>query len=74
MKVQIVVDGEVVTTQIVSETLYPPTLSLRQAKLIALRAAIEERNVKNGEELWETFSAFDTEGIPIEDEEWSSRY
>ena len=36
MKVQIVVDSEVVTTQIVSEALYPPTLSLRQAKLIVV--------------------------------------
>ena len=74
MKVQIVVDSEVVTTQIVSEALYPPTLSLRQAKLIALRAALEDRTVTTGEALRATFRAFDTAGLPIEDEEWTSRY
>ena len=42
MKVQILVDGELVSTQIVSEALYPVAPTLREAKRSALKAALED--------------------------------
>lgn len=73
MKVQILLDGQVVSTQIVSEALYPVPPTLREAKRIALKAALEDGRLKLSELLRATFRVFDVLGEPLDDEVWKPR-
>jgi hypothetical protein len=73
MKIQILIDGQVVNTQIVSEALYPVLPTLREAKRIALTAALEDGTLKLSESLRATFRAFDVMGNPIEEDAWTPR-
>lgn len=73
MKIQILVDGEVVNTQIVSEALYAVAPTLREAKRIALKAALEDGAVRLSDSLRATFRAFDVTGAPIEEDGWMPR-
>ena len=73
MKVQILVDGELVSTQIVSEALYPVPPPLREAKRIALKAALEDGRLPLSESLRATFRAFDLHGEPMDEERWTPR-
>jgi hypothetical protein len=73
MKIQILVDGHIVNTQIVSEALYPVPPTLREAKRIALAAALEDGTVKISESLRATFRAFDLMGNPIDEDPWMPR-
>ena len=73
MKVQILVDGVLVSTQVVSEALYPVPPTLREAKRIALKAALEDGRLKLSESLRATFLVFDVLGEPIEEEPWRPR-
>lgn len=66
MKIEILVDGHVAATQIVSEALYPVKPTLQEAKLIALKAALQDRSIKLSDSLKATFRAFDVMGNPIE--------
>ena len=67
MKIQILVDGHVIATQLISEEIYAVKPALREAKLIALRAALEDRTIKLSDSLKATFRAFDVTGEPIDE-------
>lgn len=67
MKIQILVDGAVVNTQLVSETLFAVPPTLRDAKRIALRAALEDRAILPSHALRARFLIFDSLGKPIDD-------
>jgi hypothetical protein len=66
MKVQILVDGQVVNTQIISEEAYAVKPSLRVLKQVALKAALEDRAIKISESLRASFRLFDVMGNPID--------
>lgn len=66
MKVQILVDGRVVNTQLVSELLNE-SLSVREAKRLALKAALEDNALKPSEALRVEFRVFDVMGNPTDD-------
>ena len=67
MKVQILLDGHVVNTQIVSEATYAVTPTVRIAKRLALKAALEDKAIEPSHALRATFRAFDVTGQPIDD-------
>lgn len=67
MKVQILVDGHVVNTQIVSEELFATKLSTRDAKRIAIKAALEDRAIKLSDSLRASFRLFDVTDKPIDE-------
>jgi len=68
MNVQILVDNRVVATQAVSDALPAGKPSLRDAKQMALKAALETRSIKLSDALRATFRAFDLAGRPIDDD------
>jgi hypothetical protein len=68
MKIQILVGGDIVSTQIVSEALHPVSLTVHEAKRIALKAALEDRAIGLSDSLRATFRVFDVNGSPIDDE------
>ena len=67
MKVQILVNGQVVNTQIVSLERYDPKLSHTQIKRIALEAALEDRAIRISDGLVATFKLYDIDGRPIDE-------
>ena len=67
MKVQIIVDGQVVNTQLVSVEALGMQPAPRDLKRMALRAALEDRAVTIPQSLKATFRFFDVMGRPIED-------
>jgi hypothetical protein len=68
MKIQILLDGQLVGTQIVSEEIRAVRPSLSDAKLMALKAAIEDRQVTISQSLRVTFRLFDVLGKRIEED------
>jgi hypothetical protein len=66
MKVQIIVDGQVLNTQIVSELLHE-NASTKEIKRLALRAALEDQAIRVSDSLRATFRLFDVMGNPIDD-------
>lgn len=65
MKVQILVEGHVINTQIVSTETLVETPSMRDVKRIALKAALQDNAIKPSEALRATFRLFDVMGEPI---------
>jgi hypothetical protein len=68
MKIELLIDGHVVNTQIVSEALYDPRPTVREAKRIALNAALKDGAIKLSQSLQVKLRAYDVMGQPIEDE------
>ena len=66
MKVQILVDGEVVNTQIVSEMLNEKASKL-DFKQMALKAALEDKAIKISDALRATFRLYDMTGKLIDE-------
>lgn len=66
MKVEIMLDGRVVDTQIVSELLAPKATT-SDLKRMALRAALEDRAIRVSESLRVTFRLFDVTGEPVDE-------
>ena len=67
MKVQILIDGEVVSTQLISvEALgaAPPSHDLKRT---ALKKAIEDRAITISQSLRASFRLFDVSGKPLDD-------
>ena len=67
MKVQILINGQVVNTQIVSLERYDPKPSHAQIKRIALEAALEDRAIRSSVALVATFKLYDASGGPIDE-------
>lgn len=66
MKVEILLDGRVVNTQLVSELL-APRATISDLKRMALRAALEDRAIRVSESLRVTFRLFDVTGKAIDE-------
>lgn len=68
MKVQILVDGQVIATQLVSiESMSaPPTFNA--IKAIALKAALEDRTIRISDSLRATFRFFDPSGAEVHED------
>jgi hypothetical protein len=67
MKVQILVDGQIVNTQIVSELLLNEKASIRDMKRLALKAALEDKAIRISDSLRATFRLFDVMGEPVDE-------
>jgi hypothetical protein len=61
VKVQILLDGEIVDTQ----TIKP---SLSDVKRLALKAALEDKKIRISDSLRATFKLFDVSGGPVGDD------
>ncbi len=68
MKVEILVDGRVLNTQIVSALLHSKDTSIGDFKRLALKAALEDRAIRVSEALRATFRLYDVSGAPIDDQ------
>ena len=68
MKIQILVDNQVVNTQIVSEALLSTTPSVRVAKLLALKQALDDKAIRLSDALRATFRVYDVMGKPLDDD------
>jgi len=73
VKVQILLDNQVIATQIVSVEGLSSKPTLSDIKRIALRAALEDRTIRISESLRATFRLFEVNGDPVEDNERNSR-
>ena len=73
MKVQILLDNEVVATQIVSTETLSPKPSMEDIKRIALRAALADNTIRISESLRATFRLFEPNGDAVEEEGWHPR-
>ncbi|MEO6014266.1 MAG: hypothetical protein ABIQ30_11875 [Devosia sp.] len=73
MKIQILVDGEVLNTQIVSELLMGEQASLADFKRQALKAALDDKRIRISQAITATFRLFDTMGNPLMDHEETFR-
>ncbi|MEO6014866.1 MAG: hypothetical protein ABIQ30_14935 [Devosia sp.] len=69
MKIQILLDGQIVNTQIVSELLMGDKATLADFKRQAMRAALEDRAIRISESLRASFVLFDTMSRPLMDDE-----
>ena len=68
MKIEILIDNQIINTQIVSEALLPGKPSLSEAKKHALKAALQDRAIKLSDALRATFRVYDVVGKPIDDD------
>lgn len=68
MKVQILVDDQVVATQLISIESFATEPTMREIKRLALKRALEDRTVSISQSLVAGFRLFDVMGRPIEDE------
>ncbi|MEO9227935.1 MAG: hypothetical protein ABI216_03130 [Devosia sp.] len=66
MKVEILLDGNVINTQIVSEATYAVKPTLRDAKRLALKAALADRVIQPSHALRARFRVFDVTGHKID--------
>jgi hypothetical protein len=66
MKVQILLDGNVINTQIVSDLLQATKPTIQDYKRLALKAALEDKSIRVSESLRVTFKLFDVMGEPID--------
>ena len=69
MKVQIIVGGQVINTQLISVEALGQVPPQRELKRIALRAALSDRAVSISQSLQALFRMFDVMGKPIPEEE-----
>ncbi|MEO6013421.1 MAG: hypothetical protein ABIQ30_07550 [Devosia sp.] len=69
MKIQMLLDGKIVNSQIVSELLTGEKTSLAEFKRRALKVALEDRAIRISESLRVTFRLFDVRGQALEDKE-----
>ncbi len=67
MKIQILVKGRVVNTQIISTETLLEKPSTRDVKRLALKAALEDGAIQPSDALGATFLIFDVMGNPIPD-------
>jgi len=65
VKVQIIVAGQVVNTQLVSIEILAAKPTYTEVKRIALKAALEDRMITIPQSLKATFKLFDPSGAPI---------
>ena len=68
MKVQILVDDQVVATQLISIESFATEPTMREIKRLALKRALEDRTISISQSLMAGFRLFDVMGRPIEDE------
>ncbi len=61
MKIEVVVDGEVVSTEFVVQSASAPT-DLNPGKLAALRTALAERRLRLSQAMTASFNVFDNAG------------
>ena len=68
MKVQILLDGQVVATQLISIESFAVQPPMREIKRLALKRALEDRTISISQSLQATFLMFDVMGKPIDHE------
>lgn len=68
MKVQILLDGQVVATQLISIESFAVQPPMREIKRLALKRALEDRTISISQSLRATFLMFDVLGKPIDQE------
>jgi hypothetical protein len=68
MKVQILLDGEVIDTQIISTEPMANNPPLNDVKRLALKAALADKKIRISEALRATFKLFDVSGGPVGDD------
>lgn len=68
MKVQILVDDQVVATQLLSLESFATEPPMREIKRLALKRALEDRTISISQSLVASFRLFDVMGQPIEEE------
>ena len=73
MKVQILLDDEVIATQIVSTETISPRPSIDEIKRIALKAALADKTIRISESLRATFRLYEPNGDAVEEESWHPR-
>lgn len=67
MKVQILLDGSVVATQLISVESFAVPPPMREIKRLALQRALEDRTISISQSLSASFVLFDVTGRPIDD-------
>ena len=68
MKVQILVDNQVIATQLVSIEAMTVKPTFKDIKKIALKAALEDKTIRISESLRASFRFFDPSGAQIEED------
>ena len=72
MKVQILVDGQVIATQLVSIEAMSVQPTFKVIKTIALKAALEDRTIRISDSLRAEFRFFDPSGAQIREGDTST--
>ena len=67
MKVQILLDGGVVATQLISVEAFAVPPPMREIKRLALERALEDRRISISQALRTSFLLFDVTGQPIDE-------
>ena len=67
MKVELLLDGRVINTQIISTEPMATKPSLDRVKRLALQAALEDNAIRISESLRLSFRLFDVGGQPIQE-------
>ena len=67
MKVQILLDGQVVATQLISIESFAVQPPMREIKRLALKRALEDRTISISQSLSASFLLFDVTGRPLDD-------
>ena len=68
VKVQILLGGQVVATQLISIESFAVQPPMREIKRLALKRALEDRTISISQSLQATFLMFDVMGKPIDHE------
>jgi hypothetical protein len=68
VKVQILLGGQVVATQLISIESFAVQPPMREIKQLALKRALEDRTISISQSLQATFLMFDVMGKPIDHE------
>lgn len=68
MKVQLIVDGQVIATQLVSIEAMSVRPTFKAIKAMALKAALEDRTIRISESLRAEFRFFDPSGAQIHED------
>ena len=69
VKVQILVGGSVVATQLISIESFPEQPPMREIKRLALQRALEDRTISISQSLVATFVMYDVLGKPMPEED-----
>ena len=67
MKVQIVLAGQVIDTQIISTETMSVRPSLKDVKRLALKASLDDRKIRISEAMAASFKIFDVMGKPLDE-------